>query len=310
MSAVAEDPSTLERSHSGRVSDSLSRSVKQRSLWGQAWRAFRRDRIAVVALALLVLISLLAVLAPVVSPYPPNEAANRLRLEGIGTSGHPLGLDEQGRDILSRLIWGGRISLPTALLPTVIAAGASLVLGLAAGFYGGLVGGIIMRVMDVFFAFPVVILAIGIAGILGPSLTNVMLSLTVVLVPYITRIVYAATLEVGGRDFLEAARASGASTGRQMFVHVLPNVLPPLIVYSTTIAGLLVVYGSGLSFLGLGVQPPTADWGVMAASGRDALSLAPHVSTLPGIVILLVALSFNLVGDGLRDALDPRSHVR
>ena len=310
MSAVAEDPSALERSHAGRVSDSLSRSMKQRSLWGQAWRAFRRDRIAVVALALLVIISLLAVLAPVVSPYPPNEATNRLRLEGIGTSGHPLGLDEQGRDILSRLIWGGRISLPTALLPTVVAAGASLVLGLAAGFYGGLVSGIIMRVMDVFFAFPVVILAIGIAGILGPSLTNVMLSLTVVLVPYITRIVYAATMEVGGRDFLEAARASGASAGRQMFVHVLPNVLPPLIVYSTTIAGLLVVYGSGLSFLGLGVQPPTADWGVMAASGRDALSLSPHVSTIPGVIILLVALSFNLVGDGLRDALDPRSHVR
>jgi peptide/nickel transport system permease protein len=309
MSAIMEEPVAWERP-ADRVADPLARQVQQRSLWGQAWRAFRRDRVAVVALAILALVCLAAIFAPAISPYPPNEANNRLRLEGIGTTGHPLGLDEQGRDILSRLIWGGRISLPTALLPTLIAALVSLVLGLVAGFYGGILGGIIMRVMDVFFAFPVVILAIGIAGILGPSLTNVMLSLTVVLVPYITRIVYAATVEVGGRDFHEAARAGGASGARQMFVHVLPNVLPPLIVYSTTIAGLLVVYGSGLSYLGLGVQPPTADWGVMAAAGRDALSLAPHVSTIPGIVILLVALSFNLVGDGLRDALDPRSHVR
>ncbi|MDP9364235.1 MAG: ABC transporter permease [Chloroflexota bacterium] len=290
--------------------NSLGGRVQQRSLWGQAWRAFRRDRIAVVALVLVAIVAVAAVLAPVVSPYPPNEANNRLRLAGIDTSGHPLGLDEQGRDILSRLIWGGRVSLPTALLPTAIAALSSLVLGLAAGFYGGLVSGIIMRTMDVFFAFPVVILAIGIAGILGPSLTNVMLSLTIVLVPYITRIVYAATVEVNGRDYLEAARASGATAARQMFVHTLPNVLPPLIVYSTTIAGLLVVYGSGLSFLGLGVQPPTADWGVMAATGRDVLSVAPHISTIPGIMILLVALSFNLLGDGLRDALDPRSHLR
>jgi ABC-type dipeptide/oligopeptide/nickel transport system permease subunit len=288
----------------------LAERVRQRSLWGQAWRAFRRDRLAVVALVLIALIAVAAILARAISPYPPNEADNRLRLEGIGTRGHLLGLDEQGRDILSRVIWGGRVSLPTALIPTAIAAFSSLVLGLAAGFYGRLVSGVIMRTMDVLFAFPVVILAIGIAGILGPSLSNVMLSLTIVLVPYITRIVYAATVEVSAREYLQAARASGATAARQMFVHILPNVVPPLIVYSTTIAGLMVVYGSGLSFLGLGVQPPTADWGVMASAGRDVLSIAPHVSTIPGLVILVVALSFNLIGDGLRDALDPRSHLQ
>jgi peptide/nickel transport system permease protein len=288
----------------------LAAGARHRSLWEQAWRAFRRDRVALVAAFLVFLVALAAVLAPVISPYPPNQADNRMRLQGIGVEGHPLGFDEQGRDILSRLIWGGRVSLPTALLPTVIAAIVSLALGLTAGFYGGLTSGVIMRTMDVFFAFPVVILAIGIAGILGPSLMNVMLSLTIVLVPYITRIVYAATVEASGREYLEAARASGATAARQAFVHILPNVLPPLIVYSTTIAGLLVVYGSGLSFLGLGVQPPTADWGVMAAAGRDVLSLAPHVSAIPGIVILVVALSFNLIGDGLRDAFDPHSHIR
>ncbi len=284
--------------------------VRQRSLWNQAWRAFRRDPIAVVALFLLTLVVMVTIFGPVLSPHPPNEADYTLRLQGIGTSGHPLGLDEQGRDILSRLIWGGRVSLPTALFPTIIAALAGLVLGVAAGFYRGPIGAVIMRTMDVFFAFPVVILAIAIAGILGPSLTNVMLSLTIVLVPYITRIVFAATVETSGRDYLEAARASGATAYRQMFVHILPNVLPPLIVYATTIAGLMVVYGSGLSFLGLGVQPPTADWGMMSAAGRDVLSLAPHVSTIPGLMILMVALSFNLVGDGLRDALDPRSYTR
>lgn len=310
MSASRNQSLSIEHTQDDAPPIGVGTRVHQRSLWGQAWRAFRRDRIAVVALFLIVLVAVAAAVAPVVSPYPPNQANNRLRLAGVGTDGHPLGLDEQGRDILSRVIWGGRVSLPTALLPTAIAALSSLALGLAAGFYGGPVSGVIMRTMDVFFAFPVVILAIGIAGILGPSLTNVMLSLTIVLVPYITRIVYAATVEVRERDYLEAARASGASAARQMFVHILPNVLPPLIVYSTTIAGLMVVYGSGLSFLGLGVQPPTADWGVMSSSGRDVLSVAPHISTIPGIMILVVALSFNLVGDGLRDALDPRSHIR
>lgn len=310
MSAGREGTLNLQRARDDHVSDALGERVRQRSLWGQAWRAFSRDRIAIVAVVLIGLVAVVAILAPAISPYPPNDADNRLRLAGLGTSGHVLGLDEQGRDILSRLIWGGRVSLPTALVPTAIAALASLVLGLAAGYYGGVIDGIIMRTMDVFFAFPVVILAIGIAGILGPSLTNIMFSLTIVLVPYITRIVYAATVEAGGREYLEAARASGATAGRQMFIHILPNVLPPLIVYSTTIAGLLVVYGSGLSFLGLGVQPPTADWGVMASSGREVLSSAPHVSTIPGVMILLIALSFNLVGDGLRDAFDPRSHIR
>ncbi len=308
MSVEVERPRSLRRVPAAPVS--LAEDARHRSLWAQGWRAFRRDRIALVAAFLFLLIALAAILAPLVSPYPPNQADNRMRLEGIGVGGHLLGFDEQGRDILSRLIWGGRVSLPTALLPTAIAAIASLILGLTAGFYGGLAGGIIMRTMDVLFAFPVVILAIGIAGILGPSLMNVMLSLTIVLVPYITRIVYAATVEVGAREYLEAARASGATDARQTFVHILPNVLPPLIVYSTTIAGLLVVYGAGLSFLGLGVQPPTADWGVMASAGRDVLSLAPHVSAIPGIVILIVALSFNLIGDALRDALDPRSHIR
>jgi ABC-type dipeptide/oligopeptide/nickel transport system permease subunit len=310
MSAVGHQTLGTESLYIEDRSAPLAAQVRQRSLWGQAWRAFRRDRIAVVALLLVALVILVAILAPLISPYEPNIADNRLRLAGPGTSGHLLGLDEQGRDILSRLIWGGRISIPTALVPTIIAALASLALGLVAGFSRGLISGVIMRTMDVFFAFPVVILAIAIAGILGPSLTNVMLSLTVVLIPYITRIVYGAAIEVGGREYLEAARASGATTSRLMFVHVLPNVLPPLIIYSTTIAGLMVVYGSGLSFLGLGVQPPTADWGMMSSAGRDVLSLAPHVSTIPGIMILLVALSFNLVGDGLRDALDPRSHVR
>lgn len=288
----------------------LARSVRPRSLWAQAWRAYRRDRVAVIAAGLIFVIVLAALFAPIISPHPPNDAVNELRLAGPGTAGHPLGMDEQGRDILSRVIWGGRVSLPIALLPTSISTLVGLALGVMAGFRGGFIGATIMRAMDVLFAFPVVILAIGIAGVFGPSMTNVMLSLAIVLVPYITRVAYAATVETRGREYIHAAQASGATAARLMVVHVLPNILPPLIVYSTTIVGLMVVYGAGLSFLGLGIQPPTADWGIMASAGREVLSTAPHVSTIPGVVILVVALSFNLVGDGLRDALDPRGHLR
>jgi peptide/nickel transport system permease protein len=215
-------------------------------------------------------------------------------------------LDGQGRDILTRLMWGGRVSIPIALVPVTVSTFVSLVLGLIAGYFKGVVGELIMRVLDVFYAFPTVMLAIAIAGIMGPGMMNVMLSICIVLVPYITRVVYTTTLVVSEQDFVEAARASGASDLQIVFGQILPNVLSPIIVYGTTTMGLQIVFASGLSFLGLGVQPPVADWGIMTANGRDVLQIAPHVSTVPGVLLLLVALSFNLLGDGLRDALDPR----
>jgi peptide/nickel transport system permease protein len=270
------------------------------------WLALKRDKVAMASAIFLALVVVVTIFAPWIAPYGPYEAETSLRLKGPFTGGHILGLDEQGRDILSRLIYGGRISLPVALIPVTIATAISVVLGLIAGYYRRGLGEVIMRVLDIFYAFPTVMLAIAIAGILGPGMMNVMLSIIIVLIPYITRVVYTATMVVSEEDFIQAARACGASDVRIIFQEVLPNVLSPVIVYGTTTMGLQVVFAAGLSFLGLGVQPPIADWGIMTAAGRNVLSVAPHVSTIPGVMLLLVALAFNLVGDGLRDALDPR----
>ena len=270
------------------------------------WVALKRDKLAMAGGIFIILVSLVSILAPWISPYDPYEAETSLRLGPIGTPGHPLGLDGQGRDILTRLMWGGRVSIPIALVPVTVSTFISLILGLIAGYFKGFTGELIMRLLDVFYAFPTVMLAIAIAGIMGPGMNNVMLSICIVLVPYITRVVYTTTLVVSEEEFVEAARASGASDLQIVFDQILPNVLSPIIVYGTTTMGLQIVFAAGLSFLGLGVQPPVADWGIMTSSGRDVLQIAPHVSTVPGVFLLLVALSFNLLGDGLRDALDPR----
>jgi len=270
------------------------------------WLALRRDKVAMASAVFLAIVVIVTVFAPVFAPYSPYEANIALRLEPPGTEGHLLGLDGQGRDILSRLIHGGRVSLPVALIPVTIATLISVALGLVAGYYRRGAGEVIMRVLDVFYAFPTVMLAIAIAGIMGPGMMNVMLSIVIVLIPYITRVVYTTTMVVAEEDFIQAARACGASDAQILFREILPNILSPVIVYGTTTMGLQVVFAAGLSFLGLGVQPPIADWGIMTADGRTVLSGAPHVSAIPGLMLLLVALAFNLVGDGLRDALDPK----
>src|SRR5436309_393193 len=248
-----------------------------------------------------------AAAAPLVSPWDPLKSVEVDRLSPPGTPGHLLGTDEQGRDILSRLIWGGRISLLVGIVPTVAAGIVALLLGLVAGYREGLLDHLIMRVLDVFFAFPLVLLAIAIVGVIGPGVGNQMFALAVVLAPYSTRVVRTATLSVKPLEFVEAVRALGAGSGRVLWRHLVPNVLPPLLVYTSTLVGLMIVASSGLSFLGLGVQPPTPDWGVMVGSGRLVIYRAAHVATIPGVIIVVVALGFNFIGDGLREALDPRA---
>ena len=278
----------------------------------RGWRlaAFARDRAALVsALALLLLIAAV-LLAPYVSPFSPNGADNLMRYAPPGTGAHWLGTDEQGRDVLSRLIWGGRVSLVVGIVPVALASLAGLLLGLLAGYAGGIADQVIMRTLDVLFAFPMVLLAIAIAGVLLPGITTEIIAITVVLIPYVGRLVRTSTLAVVSQPFIEAARAAGASPLALLARYLTPNVLPPLLVYATTLVGLMVVVGSGLSFLGLGVQPPTADWGAMVADGRIVLRRAPHVTVIPGILIVLVSLAFNFLGDGLRDALDPRTSQR
>ena len=270
-------------------------------------RAFIRDRQALAGLVIVAIAGGAAAAAPLISPWDPLKSVEVDRLSPPGTPGYLLGTDEQGRDILSRLIWGGRISLLVGVVPTVAAGLVALFLGLVAGHREGMLDHLIMRVLDVFFAFPLVLLAIAIVGVIGPGVGNQMFALAVVLVPYSTRVVRTATLSVKPLEFIEAVRALGAGNGRVLWRHLVPNVLPPLLVYTSTLVGLMIVASSGLSFLGLGVQPPTPDWGVMVGSGRLVIYRAAHVATIPGVIIVVVALGFNFIGDGLREALDPRA---
>lgn len=272
-----------------------------------ACAAFAEDRAALASLIFLAVVALLAVFAPYVSPHDPFEAVNSLRNAPPGSGDFLLGADSNGRDILTRLIYGGRISLVVGFAPTFLAMAISLVLGLAAGYFGGWVDQVIMRVLDVLFAFPLVLLAIAIAGVLKPGVDTEIVAIMVVLVPYISRIVRTSTISVTAQPYIEAARAGGAGQWAIVLRYVLPNMVSPVIVYTTTLVGLMIVVGSGLSFLGLGAQPPAADWGAMVSEGRVVLRKAPHVTVFPGLLIVAVSLAFNYIGDGLRDALDPKA---
>ena len=268
---------------------------------------FAADRAALVAATLLVVLAILAALAPVIAPYDPADADNAMRFAAPLTHGHLLGTDQQGRDMLSRLLWGGRVSLVVAVVPTLLASVAGMALGVCAGWLRGPVDMVIMRVLDVLFAFPLVLLAIVIAGVLQPGMGTEIVAITIVLIPYVARLARTETLGVVAMPFIEAARAAGGSSAAIVARYVAPNVVSPIVVYATTLMGLIIVVGSGLSFLGLGVQPPAADWGGMVADGRVALRRAAHVTVLPGLLILGASLAFNFMGDGVRDALDPRS---
>lgn len=274
---------------------------------GWRLRSFARDRGALAAAIFLLLIAAAVVFAPVLSAYSPDEADNLARNAPIGTAGHLLGTDQQGRDMLARLLYGGRVSLIVGVVPTIVAGLIGLMLGIVAGFIRGLADQVIMRCLDVIFAFPMVLLAIAIAGAMRPGVLTEVIAITVVLIPYFARLARTATDGVMPMPFIEAARAAGGSSFTILTRYVLPNVFSPVVVYATTLMGLMIVVGSGLSFLGLGVQPPTADWGAMVADGRVVLRKAPHVTVLPGILILVVSLAFNFIGDGIRDALDPRT---
>ena len=274
---------------------------------GWRLRSFARDRGALAAAIFLLLIAAAVVFAPVLSAYTPDEADNLARNAPMATAGHLLGTDQQGRDMLARLLYGGRVSLIVGVVPTIVAGLIGLMLGMLAGFFRGLADQVIMRCLDVIFAFPMVLLAIAIAGAMRPGVLTEVIAITVVLIPYFARLARTATDSVMPMPFIEAARAAGGSSFTILTRYVLPNVFSPVVVYATTLMGLMIVVGSGLSFLGLGVQPPTADWGAMVAEGRVVLRKASHVTVLPGILILVVSLAFNFIGDGIRDALDPRT---
>jgi ABC-type dipeptide/oligopeptide/nickel transport system permease subunit len=310
--ATIDAPLDTTREWSAQVGAHLGKdgSTQARSQLAIVWRRFSRDRMALLGGIVVITVILVSALAPLLSPHDPIAMEPAARLKPLGTAGYLLGADESGRDILSRLLWGGRVSLVVAIVPVVCAALTSLALGVVAAVQGGFVSQLIMRSLDVIFAFPRVIFAIALAAGLGSGMISVMAALWVGMVPYITRVVFTAAQSVKSLPFVDAARCAGASTHQIIWHEILVNVLPPLIVYSTTLMGFTVVIGAGLSFLGLGVQPPTPDWGIMVSGGRRVLGVAPHVSTIPGLMILLVSIAFNLLGDGLRDALDPRLRTR
>ncbi|MDB5473118.1 MAG: transporter permease [Devosia sp.] len=264
----------------------------------------RYDYLTLFFMGVILLAILSAVFAPWLAPHDPYATSMILRLKPVGFEGHLLGTDELGRDVLSRILYGGRMSLMMGIVPVLMAVLVGGLLGVVAGFAGGWVNMIIMRIMDVFYAFPSVLLAVAISGTLGGGVVSGLLALTLVFIPSMCRITETATTQIRGLDFVEAARASGASSGSIILDHIVGNILPPVFVYASSLVSVSVLLGAGLSFLGLGVAPPTPDWGQMLSSLRQAIYVQPIVCALPGLAIFIVSLSFNLVSDGLRQAMD------
>ena len=270
-----------------------------------AVKRFTRNRAALVGLALVVVLAAVALLAPVLAPYAPDAQNLRARLRPPSGE-HWFGTDEFGRDILSRVLFGARVSLLTGLVPVLVAALIGSALGLVAGFYRGRLDAVLMRVMDVLLAFPSLLLALAVVGTLGPGLENAVIAVAIVGIPSYARIVRSVVIAAREEDFVTAAKALGARDPRLLLKHVLPSALGALSVQATLGIGFAILSMAGLSFLGLGVQPPTADWGEMLARGRRYLPGSPWLLLYPGAAISLTVLAFNLLGDGLRDALDPR----
>lgn len=294
MSVIAEDITRI------------ATVAKTRGYWGTVGRRLMRDPVSVVCAIVLLLIALAAILAPYLGLADPYQGSMIRRLRPIGTPGYPLGTDELGRDMIARLIYGGRLSLTLGLLPVALAFTIGTMLGVIAGYVGGIVNQAIMRTVDVFYAFPSVLLAIAISGALGAGIVNSLVSLTVVFIPPIVRVAESVTTSVRTLDFVDAARASGAGSLTIMRVHVLGNVLGPIFVYATSLISVCMILAAGLSFLGLGTRPPEPEWGLMLNTLRTAIYLNPWVAALPGVMIFIVSICFNLLSDGMRSAMDVR----
>jgi peptide/nickel transport system permease protein len=282
-------------------------ATKARGYWTTVGRRLLRDKVSMACALVLIAIFLSAVVAPWLGLADPYHGSMIRRLRHIGTAGYLLGTDELGRDMLARLIYGGRLSLVVGISPVIFAFCIGTSLGLVAGYVGGWVNTAIMRTVDVFYAFPSVLLAIAISGALGAGILNSIVSLTIVFVPQITRVAESVTTGVRNRDFVEAARASGANALTIMRVHILGNVLGPIFVYATSLISVSMILAAGLSFLGLGTKPPEPEWGLMLNTLRTAIYVNPWVAALPGVMIFAVSIGFNLLSDGLRSAMDIRN---
>jgi peptide/nickel transport system permease protein len=275
-----------------------------RGYWADVGRRLMRDPVAVVAACVILLIVLAAIFAPLIAPADPYKGSMIRRLKPILDTNYLLGSDELGRDMLTRLIYGGRLSLFMGVLPVACAFVIGSSIGIFAGYLGGWVNTLIMRTVDVFYAFPSVLLAIALSGALGAGILNAIVSLTIVFIPLISRVAEAVTTQIRTRDYVEAARVSGAGPLTIIRVHVLGNVLGPIFVYATSLISVSMILASGLSFLGLGSKPPEPEWGLMLNTLRTAIYVQPLVAALPGAMIFITSISFNLLSDGLRSAME------
>ena len=272
------------------------------------WKRFRRNRLALMGLVIVTLLACAAVFAPHLAPADPAKQALQDKRMPPGAK-YRLGADEFGRDIVSRLIYGSRVALQVGVVSVLIALALGVALGTVAGYAGGAVDEVLMRSLDVLLAFPYLLLAIAIVSALGPGLQNTILAVGVWATPGFARVIRGSVLSIKEQEYVQAARAIGAGTARIVLRHVLPNCISIVIVYSALYMASAILLEAALSFLGLGVQPPTPSWGLMVSTGRDFITIAPHIATLPGLAIAVTVLGFNLLGDGLRDALDPKMQL-
>lgn len=286
-------------------SNSISKRKGKSGLWGDAWKRLKKNRMAMMGLIVLFLLIVSAIFADYVAPYHYDEQNLNATFQPPSAR-HWFGTDSMGRDIFSRVIYGGRVSLLIGLVSVSISGTIGGILGAAAGFYGGRVDNIIMRALDVLLAVPAILLAITIATTLGPGLFNLMIAVGVSSVPSFARMVRASVLSIKEQEFVESARLAGCSDSQIIFIHLLPNIMAPIIVQATLGIALAILSASSLSFIGLGIRPPQPEWGAMLSAGRNYIRDYWHIVTFPGLAIMVTILSLNLLGDGLRDALDPR----
>jgi len=270
------------------------------------FRRILKSKSALAGFVIITLDLILAIFAPFIATHSYDEMDFMYVLAKPGEGGHIFGTDDYGRDIFSRLVYGARVSLMVGVVAVGIGALIGTVLGILSGYFGGFLDSLIMRFMDALLSFPYVLLAIAMMAVLGPGLFNAMIAIGVVMVPSFARVVRSAVLNVKNEDFVIASKVLGASNLRVIFHHILPNIVPSLIIYSSLNFAGAVISEATLSFLGLGIQPPTPSWGSMLSEAKDFLQVAPHMAIFPGLAILLTCLGFNLLGDGLRDVLDPR----
>ena len=271
------------------------------------WHNFKKRKIAVLGMVIVLIYVLVAIAAPWIAPYDPEEANFGIMLKAPGTvEGHLLGTDELGRDIFSRLVYGARMSIAIGVTVVLAAFFVGVPLGICAGYYGGKIDFLLMRAMDVLMAFPQLLLCILFVAIFGANLVNAVVAVSIYTVPNFARMARSETLSIKNGEYIEAARALGSSNIRIIVSHILPNIMSPLIILATLNFGSAVLTTSGMGFLGIGAQPPTPEWGAMLSSGRQYLLVAPHITSIIGLAILLLVLGLNLFGDGLRDVLDPK----